>query len=117
MIQGQQSFAQQQGKVAVCEWRYKHSLTSLECNQYASYKTASRHRYSGSRCYKCFFDDDHATITIFSTFFSLWIVHNFLKLSVRFLQYIYRPLMDHNTKYTLNQEQARRTEELLIMNT
>ena len=36
MIQGQQSFAQQKDKVAVCEWRYKHSLTSLECYEYAS---------------------------------------------------------------------------------
>ena len=36
MIQGQQSFAQRQDKVAVCEWRYKHSLTSLECYEYAS---------------------------------------------------------------------------------
>ena len=36
MIQGQQSFAQQQDKVAVCKWRYKHSLTSLECYEFAS---------------------------------------------------------------------------------
>ena len=36
MIQGQQSFAQQQDKVAVCKWRSKHSLTSLECYEYAS---------------------------------------------------------------------------------
>ena len=36
MIQGQWSFAQQQGKAAVCDWRYKHSLTSLECYEYAS---------------------------------------------------------------------------------
>ena len=35
MIQVQQSFAQQKDKVAVCEWRYKHSLTSLECYEYA----------------------------------------------------------------------------------
>ena len=35
MIQGQQSFAQRQDKVAVCEWRYKHSLTSLERYEYA----------------------------------------------------------------------------------
>ena len=36
MIQSQQSFAQQQDKAAVREWRYKHSLTSLECYEYAS---------------------------------------------------------------------------------
>ena len=36
MIQGQQSFAQQKDKVDVCEWRYKHSLTSLECYEHAS---------------------------------------------------------------------------------
>ena len=36
MIQGQQSFAQQQDKAALCERRYKHSLTSLECYEYAS---------------------------------------------------------------------------------
>jgi len=36
MIQSQQSFAQQQDKAALCEWRYKHSLTSLECYEYAS---------------------------------------------------------------------------------
>ena len=36
MIQGQQSFAQQQDKVALCEWRYKHSLTSLQCYKYVS---------------------------------------------------------------------------------
>ena len=36
MTQGQQSFAQQQDKVAVCKWRYKHSLTALECYEYAS---------------------------------------------------------------------------------
>ena len=36
MIQGQQSFAQQQDKVAVCKWRYKHSLSALECYEYAS---------------------------------------------------------------------------------
>ena len=36
MIQGQWSFAQQQGKASVCDWRYKHSLTSLECYEYAS---------------------------------------------------------------------------------
>ena len=36
MIQGQQSFTQQQDKAAVCEWRYKRSLTSLECYEYAS---------------------------------------------------------------------------------
>ena len=36
MVQGQQSFAQQQDKVAVCEWRYKHSITSLEYYEYAS---------------------------------------------------------------------------------
>ena len=41
-----------------------------------------------TRCYKCFFDDSNAIISIFSTFFSLWIVHNLLKLSVRFLQFI-----------------------------
>ena len=43
MIQGPRSFAQHQDKVAVCKWRYKHSLTSLECyNMYQrlnSYKT------------------------------------------------------------------------------
>ena len=43
MIQGQQSFAQQQNKAALFKWRYKHSLTSLECyNMYQrlnSYKT------------------------------------------------------------------------------
>ena len=36
MIQSQQSLAQQQGKAALCEWRYKHSLTSLECYEYVS---------------------------------------------------------------------------------
>ena len=36
MVQGQQSFAQQQDKVTVCEWRYKHSITSLEYYEYAS---------------------------------------------------------------------------------
>ena len=36
MTQGQQSFAQQQDKAAVCERRYKHRLTSLECYEYAS---------------------------------------------------------------------------------
>ena len=36
MIQGQQSFAQQQDKVAVCKWRYKHSLSALGCYEYAS---------------------------------------------------------------------------------
>ena len=46
------------------------------------------HRYSESRRYKCFFDDDDAIISIFSTFFSVWIVHNLLKLSVRLLQFI-----------------------------
>ena len=77
-IQGQQSFAQQQDKVA------------LGCYEYASKtKTASRHRYSWSRCYKYFFDNDEATtISIPSTLSSLWIVHNFLKLSGRFLQCI-----------------------------
>ena len=35
-LQGQQSFAQQQDKVAVCKWRYKHSLISLECYEYVS---------------------------------------------------------------------------------
>ena len=35
-IQGQHSFAQQQDGVAVCEWRYKYSLTSLQCYEYAS---------------------------------------------------------------------------------
>ena len=33
---GQQSFAQEKDKVAACEWRYKHSLTLLECYEYAS---------------------------------------------------------------------------------
>ena len=36
MIQGQQSFAHQQDKVAACERRYKHCLTSLESYEYAS---------------------------------------------------------------------------------
>ena len=36
MVKGQQSFAQQQDKAAACKWRYKHSLTSLECYEYAS---------------------------------------------------------------------------------
>ena len=69
MTQSQQSFAQQQDKEAVCKWRYKHGLTSLECYEYAS-KTKELHD-----TYKCFFDeDDVTTISVFSTFFSLWIV-------------------------------------------
>ena len=36
MTQSQQSLAQQQDKAAVCKWRCKHSLTSLECYEYAS---------------------------------------------------------------------------------
>ena len=36
MTQSQQSLAQQQDKAAVCKWRYKHNLTSLECYEYAS---------------------------------------------------------------------------------
>ena len=36
MIEGQQSFAQQQGKAAVSQWRYKYSLSSLERYEYAS---------------------------------------------------------------------------------
>ena len=36
MIQGKLSSAQQQDKAALCEWRYKHSLTSLECYEYVS---------------------------------------------------------------------------------
>ena len=36
MIQSQQSLAQQQDKAALCEWRYKHSLTSLQCYEYVS---------------------------------------------------------------------------------
>ena len=36
MIQSQQSLAQQQDKVAVCEWRYKHIITSLEYYECAS---------------------------------------------------------------------------------
>ena len=36
MIQGPQSFAQRQDTVAVCKWRYKHRLISLECYEYAS---------------------------------------------------------------------------------
>ena len=35
-LQSQQSLAQQQDKTAVCKWRYKHSLTSLECYEYVS---------------------------------------------------------------------------------
>ena len=36
MIQSQQSLAQQQDIKALCKWRYKHRLTSLECYEYAS---------------------------------------------------------------------------------
>ena len=56
MIQGQQSFAQQQEKAAVCEWKYKHSLTSLDCYEYASKTKQFQFKtllISGSRCCKC----------------------------------------------------------------
>ena len=72
MTQSQQSLVQQRDKAAVCRWRYKHSLTSLECKLRICIKdqTASRHRYSGSRCYKYFFDnhDEATTISIFPSF-------------------------------------------------
>ena len=64
-------------------------LTALECYEYASKTKQLQDTFiSLSRCYKCFFDDDDATIGIFSTLSSSWIVHNFLKLSGRFLQCI-----------------------------
>ena len=87
MIQGQQSFAQKQDKAALCERRYKHSLTSLECYEYASKTKQLQDTVIVGHAVTN--DNDKATtISIFSTFFSLWIVHNFLKLSVRFLQFI-----------------------------
>ena len=36
MIQSQQSLARKQDKAALCEWRYKHSLTSLQYYEYVS---------------------------------------------------------------------------------
>ena len=42
MIQGQQSFAQQQDKAALCEWRYKHSLTLLECKKCYEYVSKTK---------------------------------------------------------------------------
>ena len=64
-----------------------------------------------TRCYKYFFDDNNATISIFSTFFSLWIVHNLLKLFDVFCN-LYHPWTDATIRCNLNQEQARRFEEL-----
>ena len=88
MIQSQQSLAQQQDKAALCEWRYKHSLTSLQCYEYVSKtKQLQDTVIVGHAVTNVSFDGDVATMGIFSTLFSLWIVHNFLKLSRRFLQY------------------------------
>ena len=89
IIQSQQSLAQQQGKAALCEWRYKHSLTSLQC-----YECVSKVKQRQDTVIVC-----HAATNVsltvvmlplacFRPFFSLWIVHNFLKLSVRFRQFI-----------------------------
>ena len=78
MIQSQQSFAQQQDKVAVCKWRYKHSLTALECHEYASKTKQLQDTFIVCHAVTCIFDDDDATIGIFSTLSSLWIVHNFI---------------------------------------
>ena len=89
MIQGQQSFAQQKDKVAVCEWRYKHSLTSLECYEYASKtKQLQDTVMVGHAVTNVSLTIMMLPFRIFSTFFSLWIVHNMLKLSVPFLQLI-----------------------------
>ena len=78
MIQSQQSLAQQQDKAALCEWRYKHSLTALECYEYASKTKQLQDTFI-----VC-----HAVTNVSLTmmmlplaysrpFFSLWIVHNF----------------------------------------
>ena len=117
MIHSQQSFAQQQDKAAVREWRYKHSLTSLECYEYAS-KTKQLQDTAIV---------GHAVTNVSLTLMMLPLAYfwpfsvcrlfttcwNYLYVSSN----LYRPWMDVNTKCNLNKEQARRIEELWTLNT
>ena len=115
MIQSQQSLAQQQDKVGVCKWRYKHSLTSLECYEYAS-KTkqlqdtvivghaVTNVSLTMMKLLPLAYFWAFSLCGLFTTF---W---NYLYLSCN----LYRPWMDVNIKYNLNQEQARRIEELWL---
>ena len=112
MIQGQQSFAQQKDKVVACEWRYKHSLTSLECYEYASKTKQLRDTVIVGHA----FTNVSLTImmlplayfrpfSVCGLFTACW---NYLYLSWN----LYHPWMDVTIKCNFNQEQARRMEEL-----
>lgn len=112
MKQGQQSFAQQQDKVAVCKWRYKHSLTALECYEYASKTKQLQDTFIVFQAVtnvsltmmmlKLAYFRPFPVCGLFTTF------KNYLDVSCN----VYRPLMDVSVKCNLNQEPARRIEEL-----
>ena len=113
MIQGQQSFAQQQNKAARCEWRYKHSITSLEYYEYAS---KAKQLQSAATIV------GHAVTNVPLTIMMLPLAcfrpFSVYGLFTTYRDYLYvfcnlyHPWMDVILKCNLNQERARRIEEL-----
>ena len=94
------------------KWRYKHSLTSLQYYEYVSKTKQLQDTFIVCHAVTnvsltvmllpLAYSRPFSVCGLFTTF---W---NYLYVSCN----VYRPLVDVNTKYNLNQEQARRIEEL-----